>query len=233
MTGELTNITCTFAFPTYHNAENQWCCYKYRDRETDKEFVAIGINLPKVRNLPVQLVGHWAMNKKTGKKQFEVEYAEQARITSKSEVIAYFVSLKCGIGKAKAAAIYRKFGDKTWDILDRNPEELKKVPGISDKVYNRLLDAVKASNISRELLRLFAKAGITVSGNTLHALVEKLGHTDFYSYGIDEGGAGTIRAERDAWRIAHEAGGKVGVLVVVVGHALGIAHLHPCTQFTA
>ena len=41
--------------------------------------------------------------------------------------------------------------------------------------------------------------------------LEKLGHTDFYSYGIDEGGAGTIRAERDAWRIAHEAGGKVGV----------------------
>ena len=41
--------------------------------------------------------------------------------------------------------------------------------------------------------------------------LEKLGHTDFYSYGIDEGGPGTIRAERDAWRIAHEAGGKVGV----------------------
>lgn len=41
--------------------------------------------------------------------------------------------------------------------------------------------------------------------------LEKLGHTDFFSYGIDEGGPGTIRAERDAWRIAHEAGGKVGV----------------------
>ena len=38
-----------------------------------------------------------------------------------------------------------------------------------------------------------------------------LGHTDFYSYGVDEGGAGTIRAERQAWKTAHDAGGKVMV----------------------
>ena len=38
-----------------------------------------------------------------------------------------------------------------------------------------------------------------------------LGHTDFYSYGVDEGGPSTIRAERAAWRTAHDAGGKVMV----------------------
>jgi len=38
-----------------------------------------------------------------------------------------------------------------------------------------------------------------------------LGHTDFYSYGVDEGGPDTIRAERAAWRTAHDAGGKVMV----------------------
>ena len=41
--------------------------------------------------------------------------------------------------------------------------------------------------------------------------LEKFGHTDFYSYGVDEGGPSTIRGERDAWRIVHEAGGKIGV----------------------
>ena len=41
--------------------------------------------------------------------------------------------------------------------------------------------------------------------------IEKLGHTDFFSYGVDEGGPATIRGERDAWRTVHEAGGKVGV----------------------
>lgn len=43
-------------------------------------------------------------------------------------------------------------------------------------------------------------------------LTKKLfGHTEFYSYGIDEGGPATVRAERAAWEIAHEAGGKVMV----------------------
>ncbi len=40
---------------------------------------------------------------------------------------------------------------------------------------------------------------------------KELGHTDFYSYGVDEGGPATIRLERNAWEIAHKAGGKVMV----------------------
>jgi len=40
---------------------------------------------------------------------------------------------------------------------------------------------------------------------------EKLGHTNFYSYGIDEGGPWAIRGERNAWKIVHDAGGKVMV----------------------
>lgn len=40
---------------------------------------------------------------------------------------------------------------------------------------------------------------------------KELGHTDFYSYAIDEGDAWAIRAERNAWKIAHDAGGKVMV----------------------
>lgn len=47
-------------------------------------------------------------------------------------------------------------------------------------------------------------------------LTKKLfGHTEFYSYGIDEGGPDVVRAERAAWEIAHEAGGKV----MVSGHS--------------
>ncbi len=38
-----------------------------------------------------------------------------------------------------------------------------------------------------------------------------LGHTNYYSYGVDEGGPGTIRAERIAWKAAHDNGGKIMV----------------------
>lgn len=40
---------------------------------------------------------------------------------------------------------------------------------------------------------------------------ESAGHREVYSYGYDEGGPGTIRKERAAWRSVHEAGGRVMV----------------------
>lgn len=46
---------------------------------------------------------------------------------------------------------------------------------------------------------------------TAELTTRHLGHTDFYSYGVDEGGPNVIRREREAWRSAHAAGGKVMV----------------------
>ena len=43
------------------------------------------------------------------------------------------------------------------------------------------------------------------------------GHTQFYSYGVDEGGPDVVRGEQAAWEIAHRAGGKV----MVSTHARG------------
>lgn len=44
------------------------------------------------------------------------------------------------------------------------------------------------------------------------ALTQKtLGHTEFYGYGVDEGGPGTIRRERNAWQATHDSGGKIMV----------------------
>lgn len=50
-----------------------------------------------------------------------------------------------------------------------------------------------------------------VISETAELSKKHLGHTDFYSYGIDEGGPDKIRAQRAAWHIAHDAGGKVMV----------------------
>ncbi len=48
-----------------------------------------------------------------------------------------------------------------------------------------------------------------VIAKTRDLALKHLGHTEFYSLGVDEGGPWTIRAERKAWSIAHEAGGRV------------------------
>ncbi len=47
--------------------------------------------------------------------------------------------------------------------------------------------------------------------NTAALVKEVLGHTEFYSYGVDEGDFWTIKRERAAWDAVHEADGKVMV----------------------
>ena len=191
-TNDITTITAVFVFPVYCKSDESFCVYRYRDTETDKIITAIGANLPNQKNLPVKLCGEWTVNKKDGKRQFSVAYTEPVEPSNKKEIIAYFVSLKCGIGRAKAALIYAKFGDKTWEIVDKHPEELKKVIGISEKIYTRLMAAITENEMSRKLLGLFSRAGVTVSGNTLHRIgtflgenaVQRLTDNPYCAYGI-------------------------------------------------
>ena len=98
-------------------------------------------------------------------------------------------------GLDRDIALAKEFGINTRPLFAG-------VPGVGKAVWGRNPSPTDLAELER-LRDTIAK--------TRALSLEKLGHTDFYSYGIDEGGPGTIRAERDAWRIAHEAGGKVGV----------------------
>ena len=98
-------------------------------------------------------------------------------------------------GLDRDIALAKEFGVNTRPIFAG-------VPGVGKAVWSSKPSPTDLAELER-LRDTIAK--------TRALSLEKLGHTDFYSYGIDEGGPGTIRAERDAWRIAHEAGGKVGV----------------------
>ena len=74
-------------------------------------------------------------------------------------------------------------------------------PGVGRAFYGTMGPKEKA-----ELAEIQARL------NAAAAMCKKyLGHSDFYSYGADEGGPWTIRAERPTWRAAHAAGSKIRV----------------------
>lgn len=168
-------ILATFTYKTYESENRSFCVFRFKNYETQKEFTAVGNMLPDRKNVPVKLTGEWELNKKTARKQFKVAYFEQARPTGKTEIIAFFTALHCGIGKLKAQAVWKQFGNGTWDIVENNPERLLEVPMISEKILSRFMKAMKENSILRELLRLTAKAGISLSGDTLHALIDRYG----------------------------------------------------------
>ena len=98
-------------------------------------------------------------------------------------------------GLDRDIALAKQFGINTKPLI-------RGVPSVGKAIWS--------SNPSPSDLAMLERLRDTIA-KTRDLALEKLGHTEFYSYGIDEGGPSTIRAERDAWRIAHEAGGKVCV----------------------
>ena len=172
---EREEIVATFTYKTFESADRTYCVFRFKNYETRKEFTAIGSMLPDKKNVPVKLTGNWELNKKNGRKQFKVAYYEQAKPSGKTEVIAYFTALHCGIGGVKALSIWNHFGAKTWDVVESNPERLLEVPMISQKILTRFLTAQKENNLLRELLKLFAQSGVSLGGETLHTMIEKYG----------------------------------------------------------
>ena len=168
-------ILASFTYKTYESENRSFCVFRFKNYDTKKEFTAVGSMLPDSRNVPVKLTGDWELNKKNGHRQFKVAYYEQAKPSGRTEVVAFFTALHCGIGKIKAQAVWGHFGNRTWEIVENNPERLLEVPMISDRILKRFLQAMKENGMLRRLIKLTSKAGISLSGETLHALIDRYG----------------------------------------------------------
>ena len=168
-------ILASFTYKTYESENRSFCVFRFKNYDTKKEFTAVGSMLPDSRNVPVKLTGEWELNKKNGHRQFKVAYYEQAKPSGRTEVVAFFTALHCGIGKIKAQAVWGHFGSRTWEIVENNPERLLEVPMISDRILKRFLQAMKENGMLRRLIKLTSKAGISLSGETLHALIDRYG----------------------------------------------------------
>lgn len=188
-------IIASFTYKTFESENRSFCVFRYKNHETQKEFTAVGSMLPDQKNLSVKLTGNWELNRKNSRKQFKVAFCEKVSPSGEAEAIAYFVALKCGIGKVKAKTIWAHFGRDTWGVIEHSPERLLEVPMINRKLLERFEQARKSDNIYRELLMLCAQSGISMGGDTLHALADRLGpetikvirENPYYPYGVIRG----------------------------------------------
>lgn len=128
---------------------------------TVSEIKAVGYCLPTTANLRYDLHGRWNRNAKHGV-QFEVEGFDEIITHSKEGIIAYLSSGQIkGIGPKTAEKIYELFGLKTLEVLDREPEKLLAVPGISKTKLKKIYDSYLASRGARDIIAFLAPHGVT------------------------------------------------------------------------
>ena len=102
------------------------------------------------------VTGRWTAHQSYGK-QFEAEFLERLMPQTKNEIMAYLSSkVITGIGPVSAARIVQHFGENTLLIMEREPQRLAEVPGISLKRAIAIGEEYRLQVGMRALLEFFA-----------------------------------------------------------------------------
>lgn len=138
-------------------------CEKIRDAAGNvlTQVKAVGYCLPVANNLRYEMQGHWSKHQNHGL-QFEVESYDEVLIPTKEGIIAYLSSGQIkGIGPKVAERIYDAFGLHALDVLDKEPERLLSISGISETKLKKICDSYLANRKARDVVAFLSPHGIT------------------------------------------------------------------------
>jgi exodeoxyribonuclease V alpha subunit len=109
----------------------------------------------------VKLAGEWQRHREHGW-QFVAQQCEQGRPATVEGIRRYLGSgLVRGVGKVMAERIVAQFGAGTLDIIDSEPEQLRRVLGIGPKRIGRITKAWEEQRAIREVMLFLQTHGVT------------------------------------------------------------------------
>ncbi len=123
----LQGVVCTILF---QNEENGYSVVKLNSEEAGLVTVVGTIPLVHVGER-LLVTGRWQAHAQYGR-QFSAEFLERLMPETAQEILV-FLSSRCvkGIGPKSAARIVERFGEKTLEVMERHPERLAEISGIS------------------------------------------------------------------------------------------------------
>jgi exodeoxyribonuclease V alpha subunit len=134
----------------YYNPENGYSVF--RVKTGTQEITVVGNFPPLSPGESLKISGHWEKNQKFGQ-QFQMESFSLTLPSSTRGLEKFLASgLIKGIGPVLARRIIKKFGEKTTEILNKNPEKLKQVEGIGQKKLAEILKSWEEHRDIRDLI---------------------------------------------------------------------------------
>lgn len=134
----------------YSNPENG---YSVIDLSADGALVtAVGIMPSCCVGEKIRLKGEWTTHPTFGK-QFKASECERSMPKSAADMLKYLSSgtIK-GIGPSTAAKIVERFGDRTFDVMENEPELLSSIKGISRQKAEEIGERFKSQFAVREVI---------------------------------------------------------------------------------
>lgn len=154
---EVTQIEGLVAEIIFRNEENGYTVCTLADSD---DTTAVGL-LPYLHpGESVRLTGKWTNHPDYGR-QFKVSHYEPITPRSSQAIIHYLSSgLIKGIGAKTAEKLVQRFGDKTLDILQQQPDKAARIKGISTEKARDFARQLRDRQVYQELMLLLAPHGI-------------------------------------------------------------------------
>ena len=152
---EMDILQGTVAAVVFHNQENGYAVLRLRMDTGDTVTVVGTIPMPAAGER-LMVTGKWSSHPSYGR-QFEAEFLERLMPQTSMEILQYLSSRSIkGVGPKIAARIVEKFGDETLLVMEREPERLAQVVGISDAKAKAIGEEFKLQFGMRHLMEFFA-----------------------------------------------------------------------------
>ncbi|MDO5484676.1 MAG: AAA family ATPase, partial [Desulfovibrionaceae bacterium] len=155
MEQELQILQGTVSAVVYQNYENGYAVLRLNVGGGQAVTVVGTIPLPVVGER-LMVTGKWSNHANYGR-QFEAEFLERMMPQTAMEIMSYLSSRVIkGVGPKTAARIVEHFGAETLLVMEREPERLAEVPGISREKAKAIGEEFKLQVGMRQLMEFFA-----------------------------------------------------------------------------
>ena len=145
----------TISAVVYQNYENGYAVLRLDVGGGQNATVVGTVPLPVVGE-QLMVTGRWSTHSSYGK-QFEAEFLDRMMPQTASEILAYLSSrVVKGIGPKTAARIVSHFGEDTLTVMEREPQRLAEVSGISTERARLIGEEFRLQVGMRQLIEFFA-----------------------------------------------------------------------------
>ena len=165
----------TYERTIFYNPSNKYCIIRvkssdqsipqqarsaYRHRDNMIRFIAVGYELPQTDKVSMILDGEWESGKHGV--QLQVERCEEIVPQTKEGVFGYLSSrLIKGVGEKTAALIVSRFGADALRVLEKEPERLLEIRGITPDKLEDIKASYAESRCVRDLMILLTPFNVT------------------------------------------------------------------------
>ncbi len=156
MEQELEIIQGTIGAVVFQNYENGYAVLRLNVGGGQAVTVVGTIPLP-APGERLMVTGKWSNHSSYGK-QFEAEFLERLLPQTSTEILSYLSGrIIKGIGPKTAARIVQHFGDETLSIMEREPERLAEISGISREKARAIGEEFRLRVGMRQLMEFFTQ----------------------------------------------------------------------------